>query len=243
MKTGSLFRATMAAIFISVGACGAAPAPPLSSSASEVVKMYQGGVGKDMILNYVNQGLLPYNLNGDAIIYLHNLGMPEEITQAMILRDGQERQQRAMQGYYQQQQQMTAAMAAQNYPAQSGATVVNPVTPAPSVTVIGSEPYYGDYYDYGYPYYGWGYPGYGYGYGYYGWPRGGWGWGRGLGWGRSGFGGFRGGFGHAGFRGGFGGGFRGGGFHGGFGGGGFHGGFGGGHGGFGGGHGGGGGHR
>jgi hypothetical protein len=193
-------------------------APALPYGASEVVKMYQGGVNKDIIVNYIDSNTLPYHLGADAIIYLQSIGLPQEITQTMITRDSQlqQQQQMANQQYYQQQamtQNTTSPYGA--VPPQAPQQVVTPTTPAPQVTVIGS-----DYpaYDYAYPYYG--YPYY-YG-GVYAWP--GWGWG-GRGWGyggfRGGFGGFRGGFGefHGGesFHGGFGGG---GGFHGGFGGGG-----------------------
>lgn len=215
------------------GVAGQAPALP--RGVGEVVKMYQGGIDKDVIINYVNSTALPFHLNADGIIYLHSLGLPQEITKAMIVRDGQLQQQRQFNQPNYQQQPMPGAM-----PPPYGATagqppvqVVTPTTPAPDVS--GVYPDYGDYgdYGYGYPYYS-GYPY------YYGWPvvvGGGWGWGRGWG-----HGGFRGGVG--GFRGGVGG-FRGGGGFGGFrGGGGFHGASAGGHGGGGGGHGGGGGgHR
>jgi uncharacterized membrane protein YgcG len=204
-----------------------AQAAALPYGVGEVVKMYQGGISKDIIINYINSTALPYHLTADQIIYMQTLGMPQEITKAMILRDGQLQQQGMHQPYPQNypQQPMPPPSGPPNgygYGAgQPPPQVAAPSTPPPDVTVVGS-----DYpvYDAGYPYYGdYGWPYYG----YYGWPGyvGGWGWGRGWG----GYGGFRGGFG--GFRGGVGG-FHGGvgGFHGAVGGGGFHGG-GGGHGG------------
>jgi hypothetical protein len=224
----------------------AAQGPALPHGVGEVVKMYQGGIDKDVIVNYVNSTVMPYHLNADGIIYLHTLGLPQEITKAMIVRDGQlQQQQQANQQYYQQQQQANQQYAQQQQPMpgampapygnmapQPPVEVVTPSTPAPEVTVIGS-----DYGDYGYPYYGYGYPYY-YGGPYYGysWPLvvgGGWGWGHGWGYGgyRGGYGGFHGGRGFGGFHGGGGfGGFHGGGggFRGGGGGGGFHGGGGGG---------------
>jgi hypothetical protein len=227
---------------ISPGASAAQP-PMLTSSVGEVVKMYQGGIGKDLIVDYINSTPQTYRLNADGIIYLKTLGMPQEITKAMILRDGQTQQQQANQKFY-QPQPMPGSMPSPygNMPAQPPVQVMTPSTPAPDVSVVGSD--YADYgygypYDYGYPYY--------YG-GYYGWPwvgGGGWGWGRGWGYGgyRGGYGGFRGG-GFGGFHGGVGGFHGGGGLHGGGVGGGFHGGGGGGfHGGGGGGGHGGGGHR
>ena len=178
----------------------AAQAPALPYGAGEVVKMYQNGISKDVLVNYINSTVLPYHLTADAIIYLHGLGVPQEVTQAMIQRDGQLQQQQFMQQSYQ------AQMAGQSGAAAAQPPVVMPTTPAPAVTVIGYSGY--PYYDYGYPYYG-----------VYGWPLwyGGWGWewgwgGRGWGWGHGyGHGGYGHGFGH----GGFGGVHGGGGFHGG----------------------------
>jgi hypothetical protein len=182
----------------------------LAYGVGEVVKMYQGGINKDVIINYIDNTAFAYKLSADGIIYLQSIGIPQEITKAMILRDGQLQQQgrqQAMQQQYYAQQPMPPGGAPPNgygYGAgQPPPDVATPSTPPPDVTVIGS-----DYpvYDAAYPYYGY------YGYPYY-WPGyvgiGGWGWGRGWGGGwHGGIGGFHGG---------------GGGFHGGFGGGGFHG--------------------
>jgi len=177
-----------------------AQAPALSYGMSEVVKMFQAGINKDVIVDYVNNTALPYRINADGIIYLQTLGIPQEITKAMILRDGQmQQQQKANQQYY--QQPMPAPYGA--VPTQP--PVVIPTTPAPVVYPYPQSappPVYPDYsaypdYDYGYPYYGSSLViGGGYG----------WGWGGYGGFGRGGFGGFgRGGFG-GGSRGGFGGG-------------------------------------
>lgn len=43
----------------------------------EVVKLCQGGMSKDVILNYINNSTLPYLLGADAIIHLQTLGMPQ----------------------------------------------------------------------------------------------------------------------------------------------------------------------
>jgi hypothetical protein len=186
-------------------AASANQAPALPYGAGEVVKMYQAGISKDVIVSYINNSSLPYHLSADGIVYLQTLGVPQEVTQAMIQRDGQMQQQQVLQQQY-QQPQMAAVSAEANsaVAAQSPAQVVMPTTPAPSVTVIGDSGY--PYYDYGYPDY------YDYGGAYSGWPLviGG-----GLGWGYGGYGGFRGGVG--GFRSGEGvGGFRGNGSTGGF---------------------------
>ena len=162
----------------------AAPAAPsLPYGVGEVVKMYQGGINKEVIVNYINNTALPYHLSADGIIYLQTLGMPQEITKAMILRDGQLlQQQQANQQFYQQPQQPMPAPAPGQYGPGPGQTpppqeVVAPTTPAPAVTVVGAD--VPAVYGYGYPYYGWPY--------YYGGPvvYGGWGWG---------WGGYRGGF-------------------------------------------------
>jgi hypothetical protein len=188
----------------------------LSYGVGEVVKMYQGGINKDVIINYINNTSFAYKLTADGIIYLQSLGMPQEITKAMILRDGQLQQQGMQQPYpqyYSGQPAPPPGVPPNGYAAgQPPPQVATPSTPPPDVTVIGS-----DYpvYDAGYPYYYSAYP-------YY-WPPvvvGGWGWGRGWGYGgwHGGFGGFHGGVG------GFHGGFAGGGFHGAVGGGASHGG-------------------
>jgi hypothetical protein len=207
-----------------------------------VLKMQQKGIDKDIILNYINNSPRPFHLSADAIIHLQSVGLPPDMTKAMLQRDGQLQQQGM------QQQPAWMASAAANSPA-GPSPVVTPTTPAPPITANGDSPYpyYGgdySYYDSGWPayaYYDYGWPYYGYyGYGWPGWYGRGGGWGRGYAGFRGGFGGFRGGVGGfrggmSGFRGGVGG-FRGsvgggfGGFRGG-GGGGFHGGGGGGHGG------------
>jgi uncharacterized membrane protein YgcG len=158
--------------------------------ASEVVKMYQGGIKKDVIISYINNTSLPYHMGADGVAYLHSLGVPQDIIQAMIQRDARLQKIQAM-------QQSTPPSAAPNgvqATAQSG-RIVAPSTPPPNIAVIPGGDYgYPYYYDYEYPYYD---------YGVYGPPIiiGGWGWGGGRG--------------HGGFHGGFGGVHGGGGFHGG----------------------------
>jgi hypothetical protein len=186
-------------------ASGGTQAPALAFGVSEVVKMYQGGIGKDVLVGYIENTVLPFHLNADGIIYLQHLGMPQEVTSALIKRDG-ELQRQADAAYqqqslaYQQQQQATAAAPPNNQAGATAPSVVMPGTPPPAVSPYpdAGAPYAAAppvaYPDYGvYPYYGYPY--------YYG-PNvviGGWGWGwGGYGWGgRGGFG--RGGFGHGGF--------------------------------------------
>jgi hypothetical protein len=185
-----------------------APAPALAFGVAEVVKMHQGGIGKDIIVGYIENTVLPFHLDADGIIYLQHLGMPQEVTSALIRRDG-ELQRQANAAYqqqaqaFQQQQQATAAAAAANNQAVAANTappVVLPSTPPPAVYPYPDAaaappvvyPDYGVYPYYGYPYYygpsvvigGWGW-----GWGPHGW---GWGWGRG-GHGHGGYGGHGGG--------------------------------------------------
>jgi hypothetical protein len=227
---------------VSAPATVATQAPTLPLGVSEVVKMYQGGIAKDVLVSYIENNALPFHLTADGIIYLQHLGVPKEVTSALILRDG-ELQKQAVAAYRQQAQasQQQSASGASGYNqvgvANTAPSVPMPSTPAPAVYPYAASappPVYPDYsaypdydYDYGYPYYGSGIViggGFGWGLGGYGGYGGG---------GRGGYGGAsRGGFG-GGSRGGIGGGGRGGiggGGRGGFGGGGGgHGGGGGGH--------------
>jgi hypothetical protein len=172
----------------------AAQAPALPYGVAEVVKMYQGGIGKDILVNYIDSNVLPYHLNADGIIYLQHLGMPQEVTSALLRRDGELQKQAGL--AYQQQQQQPAMQApnAQYAPAANSAPpVVMPSTPPPTAPYTyfpdATGPLAYPDYSYAYPYYGYPY--------YYG-PNFviggfGWGWG-GRGFAHGGFGG-RGGFG------------------------------------------------
>jgi hypothetical protein len=188
-----------------------AQAPALAYGVSEVVKMYQGGIGKDIIVGYIENTVLPFHLTADGIIYLQHLGMPQEVTSALIRRDGELQKQAAAASQQQSlaYQQQQAAEAAANNQAAAGNTapaVVMPSSPPPVVPYAYPDaappvvyPDYGVYPYYGYPYYygpniviggGWG----------WGWGPGRWGWGWGRGGfghdGHGGFGGGHGGFGH-----------------------------------------------
>ncbi|HMD54296.1 MAG TPA: hypothetical protein VKJ65_07105, partial [Phycisphaerae bacterium] len=65
-----------------------AQAPALPFGVSEVVKMYQGGIGKDIIVDYIQNSVLPFHLTADGEIYLQHLGVPPEVMLALIQRDG-----------------------------------------------------------------------------------------------------------------------------------------------------------
>ena len=196
----------------------AVAAPSLPFGANEVLKMHRGGISKDVILGYVKTSLSAYHLNADQIIYLQQVGLPQDEIKAMIYQDHALQQNAASQAVAAAQQQAQQPMPTPQVIGQQ--PMVVPSTPAPAVTYAAAQQAYPDYgVDYGYSY-----PDYG---GTVvigaGWPY----WGFGWGWP-----GYYGGYYHGGYyRGGFHGGYYGhggGGFHGG-GGGGFHGGGGGGH--------------
>jgi len=93
----------------------AIPPPPSilpSSPLAQVVRLVQAGVDQSVILAYVTNSISTFNLDSDKIIYLTNLGVPNEITTAMMQRDQI------------LQQQMAAA-----------ANTAPPPAPAPDTTV------------------------------------------------------------------------------------------------------------
>jgi hypothetical protein len=193
-----------------------ARAPALPFGVSEVLKMYQGGIGKDIIVNYIENTVLPFHLTADGEIYLQHLGVPPEVMSALIRRDG-ELQRQSVAHDQRQPQQATAITAASNQVAASpNSPLVMPGTPLPVVSYAYPEAStlvaYPDHAAC---------PDYGYGYPYLFGPDviigGGFGFGRGFGrggrggFGRGGFGGGGRGFGSTGHGGGFGGGGHGGG--------------------------------
>ncbi len=68
----------------------AIPTPPSIlpfSPLAQVVRLVQAGVDPEVILAYVTNSISTFNLDSDKIIYLANLGVPNEITTAMMQRD------------------------------------------------------------------------------------------------------------------------------------------------------------
>lgn len=74
------------------------PAPPgaqtefevkdtLSKTAAEVLKMYESGVGAEVLAAHVKHSPKPFQLAADQIIYFTDLGVPDSVTTAMIERD------------------------------------------------------------------------------------------------------------------------------------------------------------
>ncbi|MGZ4972178.1 MAG: hypothetical protein ACXWIU_02140 [Limisphaerales bacterium] len=120
------------------------PAAPsdLAIGVTQVLKLQQAGIGKEVLLNYVHNSDLSFNLRADDIVYLHNVGVPEEVISAMMSKPRSTIVVTETPAPVQQQQPQT--------------TMVNPPNPTPVVTqppVVYSSPTY--VYDYPYyPYYG-----------------------------------------------------------------------------------------
>jgi len=197
--------ATASAAQAAPGATSDTQAPVLPFGVSEVVRMYQGGIGKDVIEGYIENNVLPFHLTADGQNYLQHLGVPQEVISALIRRDGQLQRQTAAAD--QQQQQQQAAANNQVLAGNPTPTVVMPIAPPPFVPYAypdGSAPVvypdYAAYPFYGYPYFygpdfiidgGFGFDrGFGRGGGFGGRGRGGFGGGARGGTGGSGRGGF-----------------------------------------------------
>ena len=58
-----------------------------SSPLAQVVKLTQSGVGEGVIMAYVTNSTSTFNLNPDKIIYLKDIGVPDELVTAMMQRD------------------------------------------------------------------------------------------------------------------------------------------------------------
>jgi hypothetical protein len=93
----------------------AQPAPPPPDSATEssalppniyptsplaqVVRLTQAGVDESIIMTYVTNSGSTFNLDSDKIIYLKDIGLPNEVVTAMMQRDQQLQQQMAASAY------------------------------------------------------------------------------------------------------------------------------------------------
>lgn len=157
-----------------------ATTPTLSYSVNEVVKLYQGGVGTDVLLSYINNIQAPYHLTADEVIYLHGLGMPSEVVTALLKHPHGEAQTAVATAAPAAQPQTQPAPAADQNTAPP--TVTAPLAPSAAAPVVtyaappayyGYGPYYGSYYappvsfSFGVPVLGWPFYGH-YGHGYYG---------------------------------------------------------------------------
>jgi hypothetical protein len=64
-----------------------------TSPLAQVIRLTQAGVDESVIMTYVTNSGSTFNLNSDKIIYLKDIGLPNEVVTAMMQRDQQLRQQ------------------------------------------------------------------------------------------------------------------------------------------------------
>lgn len=70
-----------------------------TSPLAQVIKLMQAGVSDDVIKNYVNNSTSTFNLDSDKIIYLRDIGLPDDVVTAMMQRDQVLQQQMAAAAY------------------------------------------------------------------------------------------------------------------------------------------------
>jgi hypothetical protein len=91
-----------------------------NSPLAQVIRLIQAGVDTSVIMTYVTNSASTFNLDSDKIIYLRDLGLPNEVVTAMMQRD----------------QQLRAQMVATTY--QPPATTT--ITPEPATTEVVEAP-------------------------------------------------------------------------------------------------------
>lgn len=122
----------------------AAPAPPAekklppnikpSTPLAEIIKLANAGVDESVMLTFVNSSQGLFSLGSDEIIYLNDLGVPDEVVTAMIERDQVLKQPWAPPTQTQPattEVANTAAEESQEQPVAAAPTYVNPPQPAP----------------------------------------------------------------------------------------------------------------
>src|SRR6266699_4222685 len=120
----------------------------LSFGVDEVVKMYQGGVETDVVLNYIENSSVTYHLSAEEVVHLQDLGVPSQIITTLIRHGAKVQQQANAASALIQQKATEEAKAASAY--------VNPYPPA-----VYAQPTPVLTYNYTYPQYVYaGYPSY-----------------------------------------------------------------------------------
>jgi hypothetical protein len=66
-----------------VGAPPAGP-PTLSPALSEVVRLLEANVGQDVLMAYITNSTIPFNVGANEIVYLHDLGAPPAVITTLI---------------------------------------------------------------------------------------------------------------------------------------------------------------
>jgi hypothetical protein len=70
-----------------------------TSPLAQVIRLTQAGVDESVIMTYVTNSGSTFNLDSDKIIYLKDIGLPNEVVTAMMQRDQQLQQQMAATAY------------------------------------------------------------------------------------------------------------------------------------------------
>lgn len=97
----------------------------LPAGAAEVVRLSESGTSEDVMLSYIHNSSLRYNLSADQILYLRDIGFSSQVISAMLNREHE--LQNAPQTYTYEQKLYT--------PANPAAVAPQPVAPAPSQPV------------------------------------------------------------------------------------------------------------
>ena len=107
---------------------GILPTSPLA----QVIRLAQSGVDESVIMTYITNSGSTFNLNSDKIIYLKDIGLPNEVVTAMMQRDQQLQQQMTASAY-----QPAAQPAPPPYPTEQPETAPEPqpVEPPAEVSV------------------------------------------------------------------------------------------------------------
>jgi hypothetical protein len=87
-----------------------------TSPLAQVVRLTQAGVDESVIMTYVTNSGSTFNLDSDKIIYLKDIGLPNEVVTAMMQRDQQLQQQMAASASYQPPAQPAPAPAPTEQP-------------------------------------------------------------------------------------------------------------------------------
>ncbi len=75
------------------------PGIPPTSPLAQVIRLTQSGVDESIIMTYVTKSSSMFNLDSDKIIYLKDIGLPNEVVTTMMQRDQQLQQQTAVSAY------------------------------------------------------------------------------------------------------------------------------------------------
>ena len=135
-----------------------APAPSLAPAVADILKMSRAGVGDSVIIAYIDNTGIVYNLDANQVVYLHDQGISEKVISVMLTQK-------------QKYVAPAAGASAQNPPApgsyaatpSSQAVYTQPDGQAAAASTVYVIPYQASapYYDYSYyPYWGYsvGYP-------------------------------------------------------------------------------------